>query len=85
MRANLGSEVRSPFRKQYSRDTAMPCPARGLGHGIAVSLRFDFNNWYNIEDCSKTFLNLYYSETGAVLRVPARDRPKICSDDPTED
>ncbi|MEG4230221.1 hypothetical protein QUA44_29560 [Microcoleus sp. N9_A2] len=22
---------------------------------------------------------------GAVLRVPARDRPKICSDDPTED
>jgi len=49
----------------------MPCPARGLGHGIAVSLRFDFNNWYNIEDCSNIFFNWYYSETGAVLRVPA--------------
>ncbi len=32
----------------------MPCPARGVGHGNAVSLRFalTFNNWYKIEDCS---------------------------------
>lgn len=63
----------------------MSCPARGLGHGNAVSLRFDFNNWYNIEDCSNIFFNWYYSETGAVLKVPARDRPEICCDDPTED
>ena len=35
-----------------SRDTARPCPARGVGQGIPVSLRFalTFNNWYKMED-----------------------------------
>ena len=42
---------------------AVSFPARGLRHGRAVSLGFalTFNNWYKMQDDSKTFLNWYHN------------------------